>query len=105
MPGVAAGIASVGKAGMSAAASPLRKAADSLKQSHADGSRAAFTATGGKFANSPDMPASANDGPPAWARRLKQQQTMHHGVATAAHVVRSGDHGGAGTSVSLSEKP
>ena len=105
VPGVAAGIASVGKAGMSAAASPLRKAADSLKQSHADGSRAAFTATGGKFANSPDMPASANDGPPAWARRLKQQQTMHHGVATAAHVVRSGDHGGAGTSVSLSEKP
>ena len=104
-PGVAAGIASVGQAGMSAAASPLRKAADSLKQSHADGSRAAFTATGGKFANSPDMPASAHDGPPAWARRLKQQQTMHHGVATAAHVVRSGDHGGGGTSISLSEKP
>ena len=104
-PGVAAGIAGVGKAGMSAAASPLRKAAGSLKQSHAEGSRAAFTATGGKFANSPDMPASAHDVPPAWARRLKQQQTMHHGVATAAHVVRSGDHGGAGTSVSLSEKP
>ena len=104
-PGVAAGIAGVGKAGMSAAASPLRKAADSLKQSHAEGSRTAFTATGGKFANSRDMPASAHDGPPAWARRLKQQQTMHHGVATAAHVVRSGDHGGGGTSISLSEKP
>ena len=103
--GVTAGIASVGKAGMSAAASPLRKAADSLKQSHAEGSRAAFTATGGKFANSPDMPAPTHEGPPAWARRLKQQQTMHHGVATAAHVVRSGDHGGAGTSISLSEKP
>ena len=103
--GVAAGIASVGKAGMSAAASPLRKAADSLKQSHAEGSRAAFTATGGKFANSPDMPVSAHDGPPAWAQRLRRQQTLNHGVATAAHVVRFGDHGGAGTSISLSEKP
>ena len=104
-PGVAAGIAGVVKAGMSAAASPLRKAADSLKQSHADGSQAAFTATGGKFSNTPDMPAPANDGPPAWAQRLRRQQALNHGVATAAHVVRSGDHGGGGTSISLSEKP
>ena len=102
---VAAGLANVGKAGMSAAASPLRKAAGAMKESYESGSRAAFTATGGKFSNTPDMLASANDGPPAWARRLRQQQTMHHGVATAAHVVRSGDHGGGGTSISLSEKP
>lgn len=104
-PGVAASLASVGKAGMSAAASPLRRTADSLKDSYQSGSRAAFTATGGKFSNTPDLPAPANDGPPAWAQRLKRQQAMHHGVATAAHVVRSGDHGGGGTSVSLSEKP
>ena len=104
-PGIAAGIASVGKAGMSAAASPLRKAADSLKQSHVDGSRAAFTATGGRFSNAPGLPAPANDGPPAWAQRLRRQQAMHQGVSTAIHAVRSGDHGGAGTSISLSEKP
>ena len=104
-PGVAAGIASVGKAGMSAAASPLRKAADSLKQSHADGSRAAFTATGGRFSNTPGLPEPANDGPPAWAQRLRRQQAMHQGVSTAIHAVRSGDHGGGGTSISLSEKP
>ena len=90
---------------MSAAASPLRKAAGSLKQSHADGSRAAFTATGGTFSNSPNMPEPANDGPPAWAQRLRRQQAMHQGVSTAVHAVRSGDHGGGGTSVSLSEKP
>jgi type IV secretion system protein TrbL len=36
---------------------------------------------------------------------MKRQQRLHHGVATAAHVVRSGDHGGGGTSVSLSERP
>lgn len=104
-PGVAAGIAGVGKAGMSAAASPLRKAADSLKQSHADGSRAAFTATGGRFSNTPGLPEPANDGPPAWAQRLRRQQAMHQGVSTAVHAVRSGDHGGGGTSISLSEKP
>ena len=104
-PGVAAGLASVGKAGMSAAASPLRRSADAMKDSYQSGSRAAFTATGGKFSNTPDLPASANDGPPAWAQRLKRQQAMHHGVATTAHVVRSGDHVGGGTSISLSEKP
>ena len=104
-PGVAAGIASVGKAGMSAAASPLSKAADGLKQSHADGSRAALTATGGRFSNTPGLAEPANDGPPVWAQRLRRQQAMHQGVSTAIHAVRSGDHGGGGTSISLSEKP
>ena len=100
---VAGGMTAVGQAGMSAAINPLKK---SLGDSYRSGSRAAFTATGGQFSNSPSaMPAPANDGPPAWARRMKRQQSLHHGVATAAHVVRSGDHGGGGTSVSLSEKP
>ena len=100
---VAGGIGAVGQAGMNAAMSPLKK---SLGESYKSGSRAAFTATGGRFSNSPSaMPAPANDGPPAWARRMKRQQSLHHGVATAAHVVRSGDHGGGGTAVSLSEKP
>ncbi|MEM9963538.1 MAG: P-type conjugative transfer protein TrbL [Pseudomonadota bacterium] len=98
---VAGGLAGVGQAGASAAVSPLRRA---MADSYRSGSRAAWTATGGKLAGPSNMPASANDGPPAWARRLKQQQTLHHGAATAAHVVRSGDHGGGGTAVSLSER-
>ena len=46
-----------------------------------------FTATGGDvLEHCPSaMPAPANDGPPAWAQRLKRQQSIHHGVATAAH--------------------
>ncbi|POF33943.1 P-type conjugative transfer protein TrbL [Roseibium marinum] len=99
--GVAAGLASVGKAGVSAATNPLRR---SMSESYRSGSRAAFEATGGKFSNSPEPATSTNDGPPAWARRMKQQQTLHHGAAVAAHAVRSGDHGGGGTAVSLSEK-
>lgn len=102
--GVVADMASVGQAGAGAATSPLRR---SMSESYRSGSRAAFQATGGKFANTPETSASApgsSSGPPAWARRMKHQQTLHHGAATAAHVVRSGDHGGGGTAVSLSEK-
>jgi type IV secretion system protein TrbL len=68
------------------------------------GARAAFAATGGRIANSAATSAPANDGPPAWARRMKRQQALHHGAAIAAHVIRSGDHGGGGTAISLSEK-
>lgn len=100
--GVAAGIAGVGQAGVGAAMSPLRRA---MSESYRSGSRAAFEATGGKFTNSSEAPTPANAGPPAWARRMKHQQSLHHGATVAAHAVRSGDHGGGGTVVSLSEKP
>ena len=101
--GIAGGMAGVGKAGLSAAASPVKRMAEAMQDSYHAGSRAGFAATGG----APDAaatPTAANNGPPAWARRMKRQQSLHHGVATAAHVVRSGDHGGGGTSVSLSER-
>ncbi|MEM8761832.1 MAG: P-type conjugative transfer protein TrbL, partial [Pseudomonadota bacterium] len=67
------------------------------------GARTAYAATGGRFAGS-TMPAPANDGPPDWARRMKRQQSLQHGLSTAAHALRSGDHGGGGTVVSLSER-
>ncbi|WP_292894596.1 P-type conjugative transfer protein TrbL [Nitratireductor sp.] len=102
--GVAGGMASVGKAGMSAAASPLRRMSQSMKDSYHAGSRAAFGATG-SVAGGTASSSPVNDGPPVWAQKLKRQQSLHHGVATTAHVIRSGDHGGGGTSVSLSEKP
>lgn len=41
--------------------------------------------------------------PPDWARRYQHRQDAAHGATTAAHAVRSGDHAGAGTSVSLAE--
>jgi type IV secretion system protein TrbL len=41
--------------------------------------------------------------PPDWARRYQRRQEAAHGASTAAHAVRSGDHGGAGISVSLAE--
>src|SRR6478735_8366729 len=48
--------------------------------------------------------AAAASGPPAWARRLRREQAATHGMSAAAHAVRSGDHGGGGATVDLSEK-
>jgi type IV secretion system protein TrbL len=44
---------------------------------------------------------AAPGGPPAWARSLRRQQAISHGVSAAAHAVRSGDHGGGSTGVDL----
>lgn len=96
----AGGIAAVGKAGVGAATSPPRR---SIAESAQSGARAAYAATGGGHAGHSNAPAQ-NAGPPAWARRMKQQQSIHHGVSTTAHVIRSGDHGGGGSAVSLSER-
>jgi type IV secretion system protein TrbL len=50
------------------------------------------------------MAASAPAGrAPEWAQRMRRHQAISHGVSAAAHAVRSGDHGGGSTSVSLSE--
>lgn len=45
--------------------------------------------------------AGSGNAPPEWARALRRNQAISHGVATAAHTVRSGDHGGGSTSVPL----
>lgn len=42
--------------------------------------------------------------PPAWARDLKQQQTLAHGATMAAHAAASGDDHSAGASPSLKEE-
>ncbi|MEM8759724.1 MAG: type IV secretion system protein, partial [Pseudomonadota bacterium] len=100
----ASGMAAVGQAGINTAVSPLKRA---VGDSYRSGSRAAFEATGGKFSNTPTAAgpvANSNVGPPAWARRMKRQQSLHHGTAMAAHAIRSGDGGGAGTAISLSER-
>ena len=94
------GVAALGKTGAVAAFSPLRRAISDGAQS---GARAAYAATGGRIAGGA-LPSPANYGPPDWARRMKRQQSLQHGLSTAAHVVRSGDHGGGGTVVSLSER-
>jgi type IV secretion system protein TrbL len=114
--GVASGLAGVAKATGSAGAAPLKQAArnasGSLGERLQTGARSAFSATGGSstqgtVAASTESAASAAGGassPPAWAQRMRRHQAMSHGVTTLAHAVRSGDSGGGGHSVDLSER-
>jgi len=76
------------QAGSSAIASPLRRAAAS------NPAEAGSAASDG---------ANSTGSPPAWATRMKRSQTLGHGVSAATHAVRSGDPGGGGASVDLSQ--
>lgn len=59
------------------------------------GSRAAFTATGGKVAGSSAVksmvPANAA---PEWAQKLRREQGLRDAGLTTTHVISSGDRGG-----------
>ena len=108
--GGATGVATTGLArGAEAVMSPLRRAASSLKSSFEAGGE--FAMGGGRpadadataSASASSAASSANGSPPGWARRMKRVRTMNHGASVAAHAVRSGDHGGGGASVDLSE--
>jgi type IV secretion system protein TrbL len=107
---VAGGARAVGEYAASSAASPLRKAGDSVKASFRDGSRSAITSTGGTITPGPNTPpppppsADGNAPQPAWAKAMKDRQTITHGATIAAHTLKSGDSGGAGTTIDTSEK-
>jgi type IV secretion system protein TrbL len=93
----AGGLAGVAEAGLSAATSPLRRAAASMADSFAAGGRAAT--------ERPSRPvAGAASDAPAWAQRFKRSQAASHGVQAASQVVRASDGSGAGHSVDLSEE-
>src|ERR1700730_2750108 len=60
--------------------------------------------SGKAFSSDPGgSPTGGSGGPPAWARKMRRQQAMSQGISAAVHALRSGDHGGASTSVSLKE--
>jgi type IV secretion system protein TrbL len=68
------------------------------------GLRAAGAGTALSGSTSASSATSApSAGAPEWAQRMRRHQAIHHGISAAAHAVRSGDHGGGSTSISLSE--
>lgn len=96
----AGGMSGVAEAAGSAATSPLRRAAASLRSSFSAGGAAAS----GEAAPPATAATSADaSGPPAWARRMQRNQSISQGVSTAQHAVRSGDHPSSGGGVDLSE--
>lgn len=81
-----------------------------MRTSFNAGGRAVLDATGGSSTGeslgrdpADATPGTTTDGPPAWARRMRQSQRMSHAVQTTTHAVRSGDAHGGGSSVNLSE--
>jgi type IV secretion system protein TrbL len=57
----------------------------------------------GMSPSSSSSSSSPSAGSPTWAQRLHRVQTMKSGASTAAHAVRSGDHGGGSNSVPLNQ--
>ncbi|UCI05156.1 P-type conjugative transfer protein TrbL [Mesorhizobium sp. B1-1-8] len=120
--GITAGVSGVASAGVSAMASPLKRAAtrasQSMKSSLISGTNVAVAATGGSSSlgtlgggATPNGPSSGRvgetgspaQGPPDWARRMQRSRRLSHGIQTTAHAVRAGEAHGSGTSISLSE--
>jgi len=101
------GAAGVAQAAGSAAISPLRRAAASLQQSFASGGRAvagsSAAPSSGGAAGASGTAEGSSAGAPAWARRMKRNQTISRGVTAADHAIRSGDRPSGGHQVDLSE--
>lgn len=91
------GTTSLARAGASSGAPETAAVAPSPLRDLASRTTGAPAGEGGASAT------SSGEGPPAWARRMKRAQTMSHGASAATHALRSGDQGGGGASVDLSE--
>ncbi|MGC0320874.1 type IV secretion system protein TrbL [Bradyrhizobium sp. USDA 326] len=115
--GVVSGVGGAGRAVAGTAAAPVRRAtsqaAGAMRESFTSGARAVIANTGGSSTmgtigsgKAPNdgaaSPAASETGPPAWAQRVKRNQTVIHGAQTAAQALKSGDSHGGGHSVDLS---
>jgi type IV secretion system protein TrbL len=99
----AGGMSGVAEAAGSAALSPLRRAAASMRESFAAGGRAVTgEGSGGGAAGAAAGQAEAS-GPPAWARRMQRNQSISRGASAAHQAIRSGDHPSSGSGIDLSE--
>ena len=102
----AGGIVAAGAAGASLGAGAIASAARggaSVAAAASSSVRSGGIAASGAGSAAPATNSSSPGNPPAWAARMKRSQTVSHGVSAATHAVRSGDSGGGGASVNLSE--
>ena len=100
----------IGRAAGGAAVSPLRAATHSARGNFREGARSAVGHMGGRIvpaagsSPSDSGQAASSEGPPSWARSMKQRQSLGHSASLAAHTVRAGDGHGAGASIDTREK-
>jgi type IV secretion system protein TrbL len=103
-----AGMAHVARSGAQAAGERVAARARSMRDrvASAVGARPASSATAREAtgeASAPSATAGPQDKAPDWAQRLQRRQRVAHGASTAAHVVRSADHGGGGAAPELND--
>jgi len=87
-------------------ASPGTEAAPGAESASAPAGSESQPAPASSSRGGPEKPEGAGgsrEGKPRWAREMERRQAVAHGVATAVHAVRSGDHHGGSASVSVSE--
>ena len=88
---VAGGLANVGKTAAANASSPLRRATDPVSKS-------------GDTPSAEPGGSKDGSGAPGWAQAMKRRQAISHATTVAAHTLRSGDAGSAGSTVDLNQK-
>jgi len=108
--GAAGGLAGVAAASAGAAAGTVRAIGSAvttpLSANAARGREAALRATGGsqRRGSGIDTRPAGDGGGPAWARRLRAEQSRRARVQTAAQAIKEGDRPGAGASPNLTER-
>lgn len=102
-----AGMANVARSGAQAAGQRMTAGARAVRNRVASAASAtpASSSLAGKAPGTPAASAAASptsdDKAPDWAQRLQRRQRVAHGASTAAHVMRSADHGGGGAAPEL----
>lgn len=101
-----AGMANVARSGAQAAGQRMAAGARAVRNrvASAVGATPASSSPAGGASRTPAAAATSptpNDRAPDWAQRLQRRQRAAHGASTAAHVVRSADHGGGGAGPEL----
>jgi type IV secretion system protein TrbL len=98
-----AGLANVARSGASAVGQHVAAGAKAVKDRVAnfvaDAAAPAAVASSTESADAAEAKPTAAE--PAWAKRMRRKQQVSHAATTAAHTLRSGDHGGNGASPSL----
>ena len=98
-----AGLANVAKNGAGAVGQRVAAGAKAVKDRVANFvAEAAAPAAAASSTESADAAeAKPSTAEPAWAKQMRRKQQVSHAATTAAHTLRSGDHGGSGASPSL----
>ena len=101
-----AGLANVAKSGAGAVGQRVAAGAKAVKDHVANFVAEAAAPAAAASATDPAESTDAKPpaGEPGWAKQMRRKQQASNAVSTAAHTLRSGDHGGSGASPSLRDE-